>query len=151
MQTEFNANRDQLIEGMVTPYSVTEKITLIPTETVGFGKAVKRGTVEGTGSNLAEDGTDDVVVGISVHRHLTEDGYLEGHEMAVLTKGAIAVSVLDGVTVAAGEEAFVVVDAGATFGKFTNVAGVNTASTGGVFQSAKKNDNLAIVKINIVA
>jgi hypothetical protein len=150
MQTEFNANRDRLIEGMITPNSVIEKITLMPTETILFGKAIKRGTVEGTASNIDEDGTTDTIVGISIRRHSTVGGYEISNEMPVLTKGAIAVKVLDSVTVEPGEEAFYIVD-DTNFGKWTNVAGSNTASCGAVFQSAKKNDDLAIVKVNILA
>jgi len=149
MQTSFQVNFDELMLGLPTPYANREFITLMPTEVIQYGRAVKRGTVEGTCSAIAVDGTTDKVVGVAVRRHNEAGQYAVSEEANIMTEGAIAVEVLAGDTVAAGDTAYMIVDA-SNYGKFTKTAGSNTVQVG-VFQSAKKNDNLAVIKFKIIA
>lgn len=142
MQTSFQDNFDQLTRGMITPYAVKELVTGIATEDIGFAIAVKRGAVEGQVTPIAQG---DTVYGVSVKYDNGLGTYQDGDAVTVMTKGALAVKVADAVTVAAGEPAYFV----AASGEFTNVVGDNDLV--GVFQSSKKNDNLAIVKLDIVA
>jgi hypothetical protein len=134
--------------GLLTTDAVQECITLMPTEILPFGIAVKRGTVEGSCSKIAVDGTTEVPVGVTVIRHNEDGQYAIAEEAKILTKGSIVVEVLSTDTVAGGNKAYMIV-ASTNYGKFTKTAGSNTVEVG-VFQSAKSG-NLAPVKIDIVA
>ncbi len=68
-------------------------------------------------------------------------------DVTLVTKGSVAMVVVTAVTVAPGEPCYVVAS-GADAGKVTNVATDNIA-TGAVFGSAKQNDNLATVRIDL--
>lgn len=153
MQTSYQAEYDQLLAGMITPGSVKETITLIAEADTSFGDAVKRGTLpEDQGLPPAQDEVAATIVGIAA-RVTNEDGiYAEARsdEMKILTKGNIAVNVLAADTPVAGDSAYMIVD-GTNFGKWTTTAGANTVDAGAVFQSAKKNDDLAVIKVDIVA
>jgi hypothetical protein len=146
-QTSFKNKFTKLLVGMVALTGTTEKITLMPNEEIPFGLAVKRGTVGGTSNKISA--TSDKVVGVSVHKHNELGVYSIAEEMAVATKGNIAVAVLGSDTVSAGENAYMIVTAGADYGKFTKTAGVNTVACG-VFQNAKE-DGIAVIKIDIIA
>jgi hypothetical protein len=146
-QEQFKNKFVKLLVGMVALTGTTEKITLIPNEAIPFGVAVKRGTVVGTANKISA--TTDKVVGVSVHRHNELGLYSISEEMAVATKGNMAVAVLGSDTVTAGDNAFMIVTAGADYGKFTKTAGANTVACG-VFQGVKE-DGIAVVKFDIIA
>ena len=148
MQTSYKARPDIYMLGLLTTDAVQECITLMPTEILPFGIAVKRGTVEGSCSKIAVDGTTEVPVGVTVIRHNEDGQYAISEEAKILTKGSIVVEVLSTDTVAGGNKAYMIV-AETNYGKFTKTAGSNTVEVG-VFQSAKSG-NLAPVKIDIVA
>lgn len=146
MQTSYQTNFDQLMLGMQTPGAVKEIVTGVAVEEIGFGVPVKRGTVEGTVELI--DAKTDTVYGVSAKFDNALDLYRDGDTVSVITKGTVAVKVATAVTVAAGEIAYIIF----TTGEFTNVAGTEDANPKvGVFQSSKKNDNLAIIKLDIVA
>lgn len=140
-QTTFKANFNSLLNGLVTPYSVTEKITLMCNDTtLAFGVAVKR---DDAGTCVIADASS-TPVGISVLRHNEDGEYKETEEVAVLTKGAIAV-VTEGTGIVAGDKAYWN-PATALFTK------VDTATIEiGVFQDSVQNDNLAVVKLDVLA
>lgn len=149
MQTAYKTKFNQFLLGMLTPASTDEVITLIPTEVLQYGRAVKRAGTDGLSvSNIAVDGTTDKVVGITVIKHNELGEYSIGEEASIVTKGSIAVKVLSTDTVKAGDSAYMIV-ATTNFGDFTKTAGSNTVACG-VFQSVKDN-GLAVVKIDIVA
>jgi len=142
MQTEYKTKFDQLVNGGIALNGVNERITLLAKVDTDFGILVKR---DATGE-LGEvcDNASDAPAGI-VACDKNEIGYKEADSaLAVVTKGNIAVKVKTGVTVVGGDKAyFIVADK-----VFTNVATGNIEV--GVFQSSVKNDDLAIVKIDIL-
>ena len=149
MQTSYKARPDQFMLGLITPSSLQESITLMPTEILPFGIAVKRaGTAGENCSKIAVNGTTEKPVGVTILRHNEAGEYGISEEASILTRGSIAVEVLGTDTVKAGDPAYMIVDA-TNYGKFTKTQGSNTVTVG-VFQTVK-NNNLASVKIDIVA
>lgn len=150
MQTAYKSRPAAYLLGLATG-TADEGITLIPTEVIPFGRATKRAGTDGQQVvNIAAGGTTDVVVGVSVRKHNETGQYEISEEATIMTKGVVAVEVLGTDTVKAGDSAFMIVDAGADFGKFTKTAGVNTVAFGAVFQGLK-DGNLAEIKFDVVA
>lgn len=144
MQTTFETKLEEFIQGQVTPHGVKEQITLMATEDVNFGLPVKR-TTGGEGDRGALiTGESDTIAGIVRHEHNDKGLMVSGKALGVLTKGNIAVPT-EGTGIIAGDKAYFVV----ATQKFTKVVGTNIEV--GVFQTAVKNDTLAVVKIDIVA
>ena len=151
MQTSYQGDYPKFANGLITRGGVTEVITLIPEEDMGFGVAVTRGT--GASSALMAT-AGDTVVGVTALVHNEDGQYLIANDpdAKVLTKGSIAVRVATGSTIAEGEAAYMIPTAGATQWQWTNIATDNVAC--GVFQSLVGADsvgNLALVKLDIVA
>lgn len=152
MQTAFTSQMAPLMAGMKTMEDESFSITLLAEGDVEYGTAVIRGTLPETqGKNPAVDATTAVVVGVAVRHHNEAGKYLASRtdEMEVLVRGSVAVPVLSTDTVAAGDAAYMIV-AATNYGKWTKTAGTNTVNPGAVFQTAKKTNNIAVIRFDII-
>lgn len=145
MQTDYN-DRVALVAGMITKGGVTEVQSKIAEVALEFGTGVVRGTDVEREVKAPTAGTDEFMGIVAFNQNV--DGNLAiGDDVSLVTKGSVAVPVPSAVTVAAGETAYVVATGGDA-GKFTNVSTDNVA-TGAVFGTAKQNDNLATIRIDL--
>lgn len=149
MQTGFQSNFNQLMLGMITSSKEVDAITLMPTEAMDFGIAATRGTAEGSVSKIAVDATSAKVVGVTSLRQNELGRYSINEEARIVTGGSVVVEVLSTDTIGDGDNAYMIV-AATNYGKFTKTAGANTVACG-VFQTAKQNSNLAVIKFAIIA
>ncbi len=145
MQTDYN-DPVALVAGMVTPDGVTERQSRFAEVACEFGTAVVRGTDLETEVKVPTADTQEFMGFVEFLQNVSGNIAI-GDDVTLITKGSVAMTVVTAVTVAAGEPAYVVAT-GADAGKVTNVSTSNIA-TGAVFGSAKKNDNLAIVRIDL--
>jgi hypothetical protein len=141
MQTEYNTNFEQLMQGMLATNSVWEQITLLGKADVEFGMPVVRDGDEGA---IATEASPNIV-GIVRHEHNDKGLMVEGEALGVITKGTIAVPT-EGAGIIAGDDA----NFNTATGKFTKVSTSATVLACGKFQSTVKNDTLAIIKIDIL-
>jgi len=145
MQTDYNAPV-ALVAGMITPGGVTEIQSRIAEVALEFGTAVVRGTDVEHEVKAPTADTQEFMGFVAFNQNVDGNIAIDG-DVSLVTKGSVAMTVVTAVTVAAGEDAYVVATGGDA-GKVTNVSTSNIA-TGAVFGSAKKNDNLAIVRIDL--
>jgi len=145
MQTDYN-DSVALVAGMVTPGGVTERQSRIAESAVEFGTAVVRGTDLEHGVAIPTADTEEFMGFVEFLQNISGN-IAVGDDVTLVTKGSMAMTVVTAVTVAAGEAVYIVAS-GADAGKVTNVLTSNIA-TGAVFGSAKKNDNLALVRIDL--
>ena len=131
--------------GMVadqTPATIVSKT--VETAAVGFGKAVKIGSVDGKVAASADG--DTFVYGITVRSQATgaenADTYAVGQSASILILGSIFVTAGEAVT--AGESVYVTVDGGA-FGKTSGTGKVQIA--GAMYETSGAQDDLVHVRM----
>jgi hypothetical protein len=145
MQTDYN-DPVALVAGMITPGGTTEIQSRIAEDAVEFGTAVVRGTNLKRGVAKPTADTEEFMGFVAFNQNVSGNIAVDD-DVSLVTKGSVAMTVVAAVTVAPGEPAYVVAS-GADAGKVTNVSTSNIA-TGAVFGSAKVNDDLATVRIDL--
>ena len=145
MQTDYN-DSVALVAGMITPGGVTEILSRFSESAVEFGTAVIRGADLENGVKIPTADTEEVMGLVAFNQNITGN-IAVGDDVSLLTKGSMAVTVVAANTPAAGDAAYIQA-AGADAGKFTTTS-TDNFDLGLVFGSAKKNDNLALVRIDL--
>lgn len=142
MQTSYETNLDQFLNaGQLSPNAVGEQITLLADVDTNFGLPVKRDATGEIGELITAD--TDKIAGIVRHEHNADFKMVAGRALGVRTKGSVVVLTDANAGIKAGVPAYYIIA--------TKLFGIAGDIACGVYQTSVKNDNLASIKIDIVA
>lgn len=143
MQTTYPSALSAAFAGMIANEEPQVLVSRqVETAAVGFGKAVKRGSVDGRCVATVATAAD-IVLGITCREHATlSDQFAVGDDALIMTKGVVWVVSAGAVT----QGGAVYVEAA---GKYTSTVGTNTPIPNGRFDSSTTGaDQLVKVRLS---
>ena len=153
-QTTVNNKPDKHVAGMEFEGrgGANETLTKVALDSdIPFGYAVARSAADPEGGGILPTANTQEFIGVSRFEYGEDANIPQDTPGGVWADGCISVQCVTGLTIVPGEQAYVIVAAGADRGKFTNVdgGGANLA-TSAKFTTAVGNDDLAAVRLKLV-